>query len=133
MLNNIERTQKKNVYPCNTGVNNLLILYLQLCNGNQYAYIKQEEMKAVWLRTRKDIPSSERFLCPLSELKVSGQIDIQRMTIGSANVPIQLENIPEPVINNVELFFCCLTCGKVYWEGSHFAKVCERFSHVLKT
>lgn len=28
-------------------------------------------------------------------------------------------------------FFICGTCGKVYWEGSHFDRVCDQFKHVL--
>ncbi|XP_064649794.1 exonuclease mut-7 homolog [Lineus longissimus] len=105
----------------------------QICNGNQYAYIKQEEMKAAWLRRRTDDPTTERFHCPLSELKISGQINFSTMTIGTGQVPLQLDSLPEAVIDAIDLFFCCLSCGKIYWEGSHFKKVCEQFSRILKT
>lgn len=47
-------------------------------------------------------------------------------------VPLQVETIPEPVFKRVEMFFVCTTCGKVFWEGAHFERVCEQFSHVLE-
>ena len=59
-----------------------------------------------------------------------GTIDMEHICIGN-NVPLQAETIPEPLLNSVDLFFACLRCGKVFWEGKHFASVCEQFDHIL--
>ena len=58
-------------------------------------------------------------------------IDWSTMTIADNNIPLQFDCIPEPMFDKVDQFFCCGTCGKVFWEGSHFARVCDQFSHVL--
>lgn len=58
-------------------------------------------------------------------------IDWSSMTVANGNTPLQIDSIPEPMFDKVDKFFVCVTCGKVFWEGSHFAKVCDQFSHVL--
>ena len=35
------------------------------------------------------------------------------------------------MFTNVELFYACERCGKVYWEGSHHTAVKTRFSDLL--
>lgn len=38
-------------------------------------------------------------------------------------VKIQVDAIPEPMLQKIDLFYVCEHCGKVYWDGSHFDKV----------
>ena len=57
-------------------------------------------------------------------------LDLENLTVGNS-VPIQVETVPKGVLDKVKLFYCCIQCGKVFWEGSHFQRVCEQFSHVL--
>jgi uncharacterized protein with PIN domain len=41
--------------------------------------------------------------------------------------------VPEYVYHRFEKFSQCATCGRVYWEGSHFTKIRERLCEVLQT
>ncbi|CAM9585094.1 unnamed protein product [Lampetra fluviatilis] len=43
------------------------------------------------------------------------------------------EAIPQGVLETVQLFYCCVTCGKVFWEGSHFSRILSQFADVLST
>ncbi len=36
-----------------------------------------------------------------------------------ANAEEVRANTPQKVRENVQTFYCCPKCGKVYWEGSH--------------
>ena len=58
-------------------------------------------------------------------------INMETVTIGN-NVPLLAEVIPEEILDRVKIFYCCQTCGKVFWEGAHFRRVCDQFSHILK-
>ncbi|KAH3793702.1 hypothetical protein DPMN_147220 [Dreissena polymorpha] len=60
-------------------------------------------------------------------------IDWCTATILSNSASVQTETVPTSMFDKVEKFFCCQQCGKVFWKGSHFERVCEQFSHVLKT
>lgn len=53
------------------------------------------------------------------------------VTVSSTSASIQTETVPETMFSKVDMFFCCAQCGKVFWEGSHYERVCEQFSHVL--
>ena len=57
-------------------------------------------------------------------------VDLEDVTIGGG-VPLQVEGIPRDVTSQVDVFFCCATCGKVFWEGKHFAFACGQFAEVL--
>jgi len=42
-------------------------------------------------------------------------------TAGNHNeVCIQLKDIPKKVISDHSVFYGCIGCGKVFWEGSHW-------------
>ena len=58
-------------------------------------------------------------------------IDYAVGTVLGTNVGVQALTVPEPMFKKVRVFYCCASCGKVFWEGSHFEKVCEQYSHVL--
>lgn len=73
-----------------------------------------------------------------SETDTSYAKDLAKYGVNWANVsiaangaPIQIETVPEGVLKKVDLFYVCQKCGKVFWEGSHFARVKEQFAHVL--
>jgi len=38
-------------------------------------------------------------------------------------VRVNVDAVPEGVLNQVQIFYICEDCGKCYWDGSHF----ERF------
>ncbi|KAM9721108.1 exonuclease mut-7 homolog isoform 4-T7 [Dama dama] len=47
---------------------------------------------------------------------------------------LQLAGIPAGVLRRPRLqhFYCCTGCGKVFWEGSHLARVTSNFQEVLE-
>ncbi len=53
------------------------------------------------------------------------------MTVGDDDVALQVEAIEENVLQRVDLFYCCATCGKVFYEGRHFKQVRTQFQHVI--
>ncbi|XP_075229875.1 exonuclease mut-7 homolog isoform X1 [Lycorma delicatula] len=49
---------------------------------------------------------------------------IQVDNFGTLNgVHIKVEDIPAEVIDRFNIFYICETCGKCYWDGSHFENV----------
>nr|XP_045592821.1 exonuclease mut-7 homolog [Procambarus clarkii] len=40
-------------------------------------------------------------------------------------VMIQVEQIPDSVLQKTELFYVCCQCGKCYWEGSHHNRIID--------
>lgn len=45
-------------------------------------------------------------------------------------VAIQISPLTSRVFQTVELFYICVNCGKIYWEGSHYTRVKKFFSHL---
>ncbi|CAC5357048.1 unnamed protein product [Mytilus coruscus] len=99
----------------------------KVCNGNVYLQVPSNVFKENWVKLRTFNDQDK----PITKPNVQYGINWSTMTVVNNNVPLQLDSIPEPMFDKVNTFFCCGTCGKVFWEGSHFAKVCDQFSHVL--
>ena len=57
-------------------------------------------------------------------------IDMSTLCVGT--VPIQVEKVPKPMLEKIQVFYVCAGCGKVFWEGSHFEKVREQFDHIIE-
>ncbi|XP_033119504.1 exonuclease mut-7 homolog [Anneissia japonica] len=57
-------------------------------------------------------------------------INLDDLTVGDG-VQVQMDVLQESMFDNVDIFFCCIKCGKIYWEGKHFCNVLEQFSHIL--
>jgi len=45
---------------------------------------------------------------------------------------VRPENIPLAIFNQVRVFYVCANCGKIYWEGSHYDRIHERFAYVVR-
>ena len=54
------------------------------------------------------------------------------VTVSHTGVVVQVAKIPEGILDRVTEFYCCATCGKVFWEGKHFAHVVHQFQHVME-
>nr|XP_039249758.1 LOW QUALITY PROTEIN: exonuclease mut-7 homolog [Styela clava] len=52
-------------------------------------------------------------------------------SIDGVAVPLQCEQVPQNMVSRVKVFYCCVKCGKVFWEGRHFAHVLDQFSNIL--
>lgn len=68
---------------------------------------------------------------PASSSDDENEINMDTLCV-SDGIPVQVEKIPWPMIEKHELFFVCAACGKVFWDGSHFERVCVQFEHVLE-
>lgn len=49
-----------------------------------------------------------------------------------SGVPIQMSVLSTKVFETVQHFFVCTTCGKIYWEGSHFTRVKKHVSQYIE-
>ena len=58
-------------------------------------------------------------------------IDMETLCLPNGT-PVMCEVIHDTIFTKVDTFYVCSTCGKVYWEGSHWDRVCEQFSRVVK-
>jgi len=98
----------------------------QICNSNEFILLNRSEMqklkygKSNELECNKqtfDKPPARNFIlskpfCKLFFTKTTNQ-----------NKKIQLNQIPEHVIDFNQHFYICEGCGKCYWDGSHLEKV----------
>ncbi|ESO95750.1 hypothetical protein LOTGIDRAFT_116671 [Lottia gigantea] len=108
----------------------------QVCNGDQYAKMAQKDMQEIARRRDEMCKSSfknEREIDNhlMQKFLEEYGIDIQNLTFVHNNVTIQIDIIPRPMISKVDMFFVCTSCGKIFWEGSHFSRICDQFSHIL--
>ena len=108
-----------------------LFLLFQVCNGNSYVEIGSEDMKKAYvLKTGTNLTDqSTKEEKPLSKHSYS-PINFNDLTV-NGGVPLLCEYIPPSILDKVEVYFCCGTCGKIFWEGSHFDRVITQFSEVL--
>lgn len=98
---------------------------LQVCNGDDFVKVHKDDMRLVMGifhgRFRAPLPGFELKNCP---------VNLRDLTLPSG-VPLKLGPLPETVVDSVDLFFCCSTCGKIFWEGGHHKRVNAQFSYVL--
>ena len=59
------------------------------------------------------------------------QSDHHDIIVTRTGITVQVQGVPEGVLERVTEYYCCVSCGKVYWEGKHFAQVVHQFQHVL--
>nr|XP_014342974.1 PREDICTED: exonuclease mut-7 homolog [Latimeria chalumnae] len=60
----------------------------------------------------------------------SSGLNMETLKFASGS-PLQVGTVPLGVLEKVDLFYCCSSCGKVFWEGSHFGHVISQFKEVL--
>ena len=109
----------------------------QVCNGNEYikvgsilmrqAYINYYEGKHESRCVVRGEHSTNPSQKPSSLLP---PLDVNTLTLRSG-VKLKIEALPEAMLDKIELFYCCATCGKIFWEGGHFSRICTQLSDVL--
>ena len=57
-------------------------------------------------------------------------LDVNTLTLRNG-VRLKIDTLPEAMLDKIELFYCCASCGKIFWEGGHFSRICTQFSDVL--
>ena len=75
--------------------------------------------------------TSERDTCSSTSSSVrNGEIDMTSLTVGE-QVHVRLEAVPEGILESVDTFYVCRSCGRVYWTGSHMPRAQKQFAHVI--
>ncbi|KAL4219645.1 hypothetical protein ACF0H5_022217 [Mactra antiquata] len=133
----------------------------QVCNGDVYLTLKASDMETL-SQQKYELIASQRFpqddgntsVSTSKQEVTSSNIDSKQEVISSnsdviakfenygidwstatvlgTGASVQTETVPQSMFKKVDTFYCCARCGKVFWEGSHFERVCEQFSHVLE-
>ncbi|XP_018609344.1 exonuclease mut-7 homolog isoform X2 [Scleropages formosus] len=118
----------------------------QACNGDQYMKLPRDEMARL-LKERglmekpgevKDEENWEEQSKPITHPRYSphcrwapaSDLDPKSLTFPSG-AELQLHTVPPGLIPRIPVFFICTTCGKVFWEGSHFERVVNQFLDIL--
>ncbi|MGH0172959.1 UNVERIFIED_CONTAM: hypothetical protein FKN15_075830 [Acipenser sinensis] len=133
------------VIMCTCG---MLFPVFRVCNGDQYLKVPRQEMERLMKirglisaesRSRSeresadcDAPSQPRSLpySPKCRWAALSGLDPDSLQF-PGGAPLQLDSVPPGILDKVSLFYCCTSCGKVFWEGSHFGRVISQFQEVL--
>ncbi|XP_063792299.1 exonuclease mut-7 homolog isoform X2 [Pseudophryne corroboree] len=118
----------------------------QACNCNKYLHVTQDKM-AQLMKIHNYLESSRlkedsqvsghatkpEWLCNSQSLQWMEDLAISTDSLCLANgARLQLDSVPQGLLDKVPLFFCCSQCGKIFWEGSHFGRVISQFKEVLQ-
>ncbi|XP_035829392.1 exonuclease mut-7 homolog [Aplysia californica] len=115
-----------------------------MCNSGEFARLPSRDMESLYIY---NLQKQQHWLLAgasggvsLYELDQDTRsrflehgIDAATISFLHNRVRIQVETVPkQEAFSNIKEFFVCVVCGKVYWEGSHFDRVCAQFEHVLQ-
>jgi len=67
------------------------------------------------------------------EAEGGGKYDVKTGVMMENNVQIGVNSVPPNSLENNQEFWICTSCGKVYWQGSHWEKAQDRVKHFLNT
>lgn len=59
-------------------------------------------------------------------------IDCNSILVETKNEKI-INRLPEKVRDSNNLFYTCIVCNKIYWEGSHFKNMLEKIKSILES
>ncbi|KAG7477303.1 hypothetical protein MATL_G00092920 [Megalops atlanticus] len=129
----------------------------QACNGDEYMRLPSEDMArmleergfmkvqteaeegANWEKQHDPLssltpesnegPEGRRY-SPHCRWALVSDLDPQSLRFPSG-AELQLQTVPLDLLHRVPEFFICTSCGKVFWEGSHFERVLTQFQNVM--
>ena len=98
---------------------------------SSYTHLGDQGLQAPWLLHGSMTSMKD---CCLARLGEGLHFDKYScvVTVSHTGVVVQVAKIPEGILDRVTEFYCCTTCGKVFWEGKHFAHAVHQFQHVLE-
>ncbi|KAJ8286604.1 hypothetical protein GJAV_G00041050 [Gymnothorax javanicus] len=129
----------------------------QACNGDEYMKLPREDMAQI-LKEKGFIQAQtaakpvenweEQYEALFSPDTVPGEVsegprygphcrwapasDLDRQSLRfPSGAELQLHTVPPGLLPRISVFFVCTTCGKVFWEGSHFERVLNQFQDIL--
>jgi uncharacterized protein with PIN domain len=90
----------------------------------------RENIKTINIKTKE---IDKQISIVLSNIKLDKTKILSRCIIcNSLIVEIKKKNVkgkvPERVFNNIEKFWFCKRCDKIYWKGSHYEKMVEKIN-----
>ena len=125
----------------------------QICNSNRYVAVSAREFATVQAIT-DGRPHPDHSVPPSapSPPDVTGRpsghdrFNAKRVTVGAglvikdgevhvsdSGIKVQADAVPPNKLTEVEDFYVCRDCGKVYWEGGHFDRTLKRYQQLLTT
>ena len=123
------------------------VSFFQVCNGDVYLTIPSHDMHLLYLHIEESLKGTnpnetessdkesshtmEESMKSLEKKFLDYGVDYATGTVLGTKANVQVMTVPEPMFKKIDLFYCCAHCGKVFWEGTHFERVCEQYSHVL--
>ena len=122
----------------------------QICNSKQYVAVAAEEFASVQAITEGKPRSNQSAPPPAppppgATNRPSGcdRYKATRVTVGAglvvkdgevhvsdSGVKVQADAVPHNKLTEVEDFYVCRGCGKVYWEGGHFDRTLKRYQQL---
>ena len=51
--------------------------------------------------------------------------------LSGSGVRVAVEGVPSRKVKEVDVFFICMDCGKVFWEGGHFERTLKRHQQYM--
>ncbi|NXJ11373.1 MUT7 Exonuclease, partial [Odontophorus gujanensis] len=125
--------------------------FSQVCNCDKYLKVPKERMRQLVEGSRHPLGDSSAG-CPApreeepsqtcsavqptstepgERLEGTGPCGAAAGLLGGT--ALQVAAIPPGVLDKADLtdFYCCVRCGKVFWEGSHFGRIVSQFQDIL--
>ncbi|CAG5115916.1 unnamed protein product, partial [Candidula unifasciata] len=107
-------------------MNTLYIYNLHLNKHRAVGGWGERDVGSVWGNTPVDLDPDV-----LSKFLNYG-IDPATITFLHNGVKIQVETVPKlEAFSTITMFYVCVVCGKVFWDGSHFDRICSQFQSIL--
>lgn len=119
------------------------------CNGTDFLEIPKDAMLSIWKwgkenadkektdsciknpKTCDELPQACDSVNTCDMTNIFCGVDFTNVTVAKTGASILTKKIPEKVLNVVDLFYCCESCGNVYWRGPHTTSTYEKLSYVL--
>ena len=125
----------------------------QICNGDQYVFLTAEDFASVQAITNGGSPSGkpvpvpappppsagatngpsgrDRYRASQVAMGVGLLVKDSEVCISDTGVKVQTGAVPRNKLIEVDEFYVCRDCGKVYWEGGHFDRTLKRYQQLL--
>ncbi|KAJ8339012.1 hypothetical protein SKAU_G00357980 [Synaphobranchus kaupii] len=133
----------------------------QACNGDEYMKLPREDMARIlrekgFMQVQAEVKPGENWeeqyeplfspepiprvvpeapegprYGPHCRWAPASDLDQQSLRF-PGGAELQLHTVPPGLLPRIPVFYICTTCGKVFWEGSHFERVLNQFQDVLR-
>lgn len=102
----------------------------QICNGNNYIVVPSMDMKSIWSEHGGQVGCAGYLKQNGIGSFPGGALNLDNFTT-SGGEPLKMECLRSSTFDQVDVFYVCGQCGKVYWIGGHLKKAKNRLGCVL--